>query len=112
MEIIIDGRHDLEQASEQLTHVLQLFKERYHIDHFRELRLSLTLVDAVGEDVELIDSETDQVYRYFEVHQNADEFHVHKTNRRCSNCLGKKSARAPKGGERVFTLRLVVDNTR
>ncbi len=67
MEIIFQGRHDSEEAAESLLSVLRLFKDRYHIGQFREMHLSVTLVDAEGQDVELIDSKTDEAYRVFEV---------------------------------------------
>lgn len=67
MEIIFYGRHNTEDAIESLTSVMHLFNERYKIKQFREMRLSVTLVDQDGEDVELIDSETLETYRTFEV---------------------------------------------
>jgi hypothetical protein len=67
MEIIFQGRHDTEEATESLLSVIRLFKERYHIGQFREMHLSVTLVDDQGEDVELVDTETDEAYRTFEV---------------------------------------------
>jgi len=67
MEIIFQGRHDSEEAVESLVSVIRLFKDRYHIGQFREMHLSVTLVDGEGEDVELIDSETAEAYRTFEV---------------------------------------------
>ena len=67
MEIIFQGKHDSEEAVESLMGIIRLFKERYHIGQFREMHLSVTLLDDEGEDVELIDSETAQAYRTFEV---------------------------------------------
>lgn len=69
MEIIFQGNHDSTEAVERLMHVIQMFKERYHIHQFREIHLRLTLMDEHGDEVELIDSETQQAYRVFEVHQ-------------------------------------------
>ena len=78
MDIIFQGRHDSEEAAESLISVLRLFKDRYHIGQFREMHLSVTLVDAEGQDVELIDSETAEAYRVFEVcregHEQAKAF--------------------------------------
>ena len=91
MEIIFQGRHDSDEAAESLVSVLRLFKERYHIGQFREIHLTVTLVDEQGEDVELIDSETDEAYRIFEVYRQGHE-------------LTKGSGRP--------VLKLVVDNTR
>ncbi|MCX7117169.1 MAG: hypothetical protein NTW94_04550 [Legionellales bacterium] len=69
MDIIFQGRHDGDEALESLQSVVRLFQERYKIGHFREMHLSVTLVDDQGEDVELIDSDTQEVYRIFEVYR-------------------------------------------
>lgn len=67
MEIIFQGRQDSDEAITNLANIIQLFKDRYHIEHFREMHLSVTLVDDAGEDVELVDSDTDKAYRILEV---------------------------------------------
>ena len=90
MDVIFEGAYDGDEAIDNLSHVIQLFKDRYKITHFREVHLSLTLLDAEGEDVELVDTETAEVYRTFEVHQNGDSLKANRHSRR---------------------LRLVVDNT-
>lgn len=71
MEIIFHGRHDSTQAAESLTGIIAMLEERYRIGAFREIHLSITLVDDTGEDVELVDSETDEAYRILEVYQQA-----------------------------------------
>jgi hypothetical protein len=71
MEIIFDGRFNTSQAVESLEQIIHMFQERYQIRQFREMHLSVTLVDAGGQDVELVDSETAQVYRVFEVRRQA-----------------------------------------
>lgn len=91
MEIIFQGRHDSKEAEESILSILRLFKERYHIVQFREMHLSLTLMDDAGEDVELVDSETDETYRVFEVCRQEQEW--------------VKGCGRPK-------LKLVIDNTR
>lgn len=73
MEIIFHGRHDSQDAVDSLQGVIRMFNERYHIGQFREMHLSVTLVDEGGEDVELIDSETEQAYRIFEVCRQGEE---------------------------------------
>ena len=73
MEIIFQGRHDSDEASESLLSIIRLFRERYHIGQFREMHLSVTLVDEKGEDIELIDSETAEAYRIFEVCRQGHE---------------------------------------
>ena len=90
MDIIFQGLHSTEEASESLLGVLRLFKERYNIGQFREMHLSVTLVDQQGDDVELVDSETAHAYRVFDVYRNEHEL------------LGRQ-------GQPV--LKLVVDNT-
>jgi len=92
MEIIFDGRHDGAEATDSLLSVIKLFKERYKIGQFREIHLSLTLVDDAGEDVELVDSKTNQPYRVFEVYRDHQAY---------SFSRGKKHP----------SLKLVVDNT-
>ena len=73
MDIIFHGRHDEAEAVEALVGILRLFKDRYRIEQFREMRLSLTLVDAGGGDVELVDTETNQAYRIIEIYRQAQE---------------------------------------
>lgn len=92
MDIILQGKHTNEEAAESLLSVLRLFKEHYKITQFREIRLSVTLLDNQGDDVELVDSETNQVYRTFEVYRKGSEF------------TSGRNARP--------VLQLVVDNTR
>ena len=74
MEIIFQGDHNSEEAAESFLSVLRLFKERYRIENFKEIYLHLTLVDKQGEPVELVDSETDETYRVFEVYRKSQEF--------------------------------------
>ncbi|AUH71845.1 Uncharacterised protein [Legionella sainthelensi] len=93
MDIILQGEHSGEEATQSLARVLELFKERYHIAGFREIHLTVTLLDEQGDDVELIDSESNQAYRIFEVYRQGYEL---------SSSKGKK----------VPVLQLVVDNTR
>ena len=71
MEIIIQGKHNTKNTTANLANVLRLFQERYHINAFREIHLSVTLVNEDGDDVELIDNETNLVYRIFEIHQQS-----------------------------------------
>lgn len=92
MEIIFDGRHSDKEASENLASIIKLLKERYKIGHFREMHLSLTLVDDTGADVELVDSQTNEPFRIFEVYRNQESYSV-------SKAVGRPG------------LKLVVDNT-
>ena len=73
MEIIFYGRHDGAQASESLVSIIEMLNKKYHIDGFREMHLSVTLIDESGADVELIDSETQEAFRIFEVYRQTKE---------------------------------------
>ncbi len=73
MEIIFQGRHDSKEAAESLMSVIRLFKDRYQIGQFREMHLSVTLVDEKGDDVELVDSATSEAYRVFEVCRQGEQ---------------------------------------
>lgn len=76
MEIRFHGRHNAETAGSDLLAVIRLLKESYHIKSFREMHLTVTLVDGEGYDVELIDSETKEVYQAFEVFHQKDELNT------------------------------------
>ena len=91
MDIIFQGKHSTEEVVESLAGVLKMFKERYQISQYREMRFCVTLVDAQGDDVELVDSESADVFKYFEVYREGYEL------------LGRDGE--PK-------LKLVVDNTK
>jgi len=91
MDIILQGEHNGDEAAQSLQRVLALFRERYHIAGFREIHLTVTLIDEQGDDVELVDSESNQAYRIFEVYRQGYELE------------GKKGSPV---------LHLVVDNTR
>ncbi|BCA96557.1 hypothetical protein TUM19329_29180 [Legionella antarctica] len=91
MDIILQGQHNSDEAVESLERVLQLFKDRYQISDYREIHLTLTLVDEHGDEVELVDSETNQPYRIFEVYRKGYEL------------AGKKG---------IPMLQLIVDNTK
>ena len=91
MDIILQGQHEGQEALESLERVLQLFKDRYSINGYREIHLTVTLLDEQGEEVELIDTDTHQPYRVFEVYRAGYEF------------SGRKG---------VPMLQLVVDNTK
>ena len=91
MDIILQGQHNSDEAVESLERVLQLFKERYQINGYREIHLTVTLVDEQGDEVELVDSDTNQPYRIFEVYRNGYEL------------TGRKG---------IPKLQLIVDNTK
>lgn len=91
MDIILQGQHDGKEAIKSLERIIKLFKERYKINQFTEIHLSVTLVDDQGDVVELVDSESNQTYRVFEVFREGYEL------------IGRQG---------VPLLQLVVDNTK
>ncbi len=44
-----------------------MLHDKYHIHQVREMHLSLSFVDDDGVEIELVDSETQEVYRLMEV---------------------------------------------
>lgn len=90
MDIILQGEHSSNDTIESLKRVFSLFRERYGIDDFSEIHLSVTLIDEQGDIVELVDNDSEQVYRVFEVFREGYELD------------GRKGSPV---------LRLVVDNT-
>ena len=67
MEIIVQGQHNGVEAIATLQSVMQLLREYYSVQLFREIHLSLTLVDDCGQEVELVDQDTNQVYGLIEI---------------------------------------------
>lgn len=74
MEIILHGQQDWAKTKDSLLEIIQMLHDKYHIEHLKEVHLSLTLVDQQGFDVELIDTETQQAYRILEVFRNNQEY--------------------------------------
>ncbi len=91
MDIILQGQHEGCEALASLERVLQLFKEKYHIQGFREIHLNVTLINDEGDEVELVDTDTNKPYRVFKVLNDCYELNEHK---------------------KIPLLRLVVDNTK
>lgn len=67
MDIMLKGVHSEKEIVESLAHVFELFKQRYGIETYRELYLTLTLVDNQGDDVELVDTKTNEVFNRFDI---------------------------------------------
>lgn len=91
MQVLFHGRQNSQEIAEGILSIIKMFRERYGIENFREIQLSMTLMDNTGDEVELVDSETAEVFRIFEVVQSEQE-------------PMPRSNRKPK-------LKLVVDNT-
>lgn len=73
MEVIIQGQQSSEQVVESLLSIVRMFSEHYGIEHFRQVHLSMTLVDNQGDDIELVDSQTQEVFRVFEISKPNNE---------------------------------------
>ena len=70
MKIIFRGDLSDIEAGEGFSSILSLFKERYGIEGFRDLKLSMTMLDMDGEEVELVDADTAQVFGTFEINKS------------------------------------------
>lgn len=70
MDIIFHGQPSIDEASQQIKRVLHGLVKRYKIAQLREIHLSVTLVDAQGFDVELVDQKTNQTYRVIDVYES------------------------------------------
>jgi hypothetical protein len=92
MQVIFKGEQNTEETAKSLLNIINLFRERYGIHNFRELKLSMVLMDEQGDDIELVDSRTAEVFRIFEVFKSGETIKPVSSNARPS-------------------LELVVDNT-
>ena len=93
MQVIFQGEQNSEEMLESLLSIVKLFRERYGIKHFREVQLSMVLMDEQLDDVELVDSRTSEVFRVFEVYKSGE-------------------AIKPISSQEIPNLKLVVDNTK
>lgn len=93
MDIIFKGRHTGEELIQSVQGIVHLFKDRYKVPEFREIHLVVTLVDTLGQDVELVDNQSSNVYRTFEVYRENSELRGQKSFKEKPN------------------IRLIVDNT-
>lgn len=92
MDIIIQGKQNEQALLQSLDGVLSMLKARYHITGYHDIHMHVTLLDGHGDEVELVDTNTHQVYRIFEVSSQGPVLST---------------------GRRIYPeLRLVVDNTR
>lgn len=94
MDIIFKGRHTGDELVKGVQGIVHLFKDRYKVPEFREIHLVVTLVDKLGQDVELVDDRSSNVYQTFEVYRENSEL---------------KGQESPKEKPNI---RLVIDNTR
>jgi hypothetical protein len=91
MQIVFQGQQSIEQATYSLISILKLFKRQYGIVNFRDITLTVELVDTDGENVELIDEQTSEVFSVFEI---------------------SKPSQILKNVSAVEYLKLVIDNTK
>jgi len=70
MQVIFQGEQNTIETAESVNNIMKLFQERYGIHNFRELKLSMVLMDEQGDDIELVDSRTSEVFRIFEVYKS------------------------------------------
>ncbi len=73
MKIKFQGTHKTDEVIDSLAAVLRLFEEQYGVGNFNAIKLNLTLVNEEGEEVELIDAGTSEVFDVLEVHKSFDE---------------------------------------
>ncbi len=92
MQVIFKGEQNTSETVESLQNIIKLFRERYGICNFRELKLSMVLMDSQGDDIELVDSRTTEVFRVFEVYKSGESI-------------------KPISSLKTPELKLVVDNT-
>jgi hypothetical protein len=100
MQIIFQGQQSGQEAVESLLSVISLFCERYGIDSFQDMELNFGIVDAQGDEVELIDPMTSEVFAIFEV----------SCAKNHTRLIEMKSTQKPKVTR--GHLQLVVDNTK
>lgn len=67
MDIRFHGQLTQEHTLSGLQEVFQLLVERYQVQRFKEVHVSLILVDAQGFEVDLVDSDTHQTLRVLDV---------------------------------------------
>ncbi len=69
MKIKFAGTHSADEVVDSLSSILRLFQDQYGIGDFHEIKINLTLVKD-GEEVELIDASTSEIFDQLEVHKN------------------------------------------
>ena len=67
MHIIFKGKQSTGELADSMLSILKIFNSRYGIRNFNEINLHVTLLDDKNKIVELIDAETSEPIRIFEV---------------------------------------------
>jgi len=97
MDVIFKGKHTVGEAAESILSILKMFKDKYGIVNFRNIKLQASLLDHEGKIIDLVDAETSETLTVFEVYK-AEELPLEE----------KKHKHKHKHKH----LRLVVDNTK
>lgn len=72
MKIKFQGTHSGAEVVDSLSAILKLFEEQYGVTDFSEVKLNLSMVNSEGEEVELIDATTAEVFDVLEVHKTLE----------------------------------------
>ena len=73
MEIIFHGQQQWQELQDNISSLIAMLHDKYHINSLREINLSITLMDKEGFEVELMDTVTNDTYRVIEVYRD----HMH-----------------------------------
>ncbi len=73
MKIKFRGQHSAEEVLESLAAIMRMFDEQYSVLHFNDIKISMTMINDAGEEVELIDASTSEVFEVLEVHKSMDD---------------------------------------
>ena len=74
MEILFHGEHAHSDIAVAIENVLNLLHTRWSVESFKDLHMSLILVDDCGFEVELIDSHTKQDLRVMNIYKHDDGY--------------------------------------
>ena len=73
MKIRFKSAHDAEAIVESLAAILDMLKEQYGVSDYGDIKVNLTLMNHAGEEIELIDEHSGEVFDLLEVHKNLEE---------------------------------------
>ncbi len=74
MEILFHGQHTHKDLAAAIEDVLYLLHDRWNVQSFNDLHLSLILTDDAGFEVELMDSNTHQDLRVLNVYPKTHSY--------------------------------------
>jgi len=70
MDILFHGEHAHSDIAAAIENVINLLHDRWHVQSFKDLHVSLVLVDESGFEIELIDSVTQQDLRVMNIYKH------------------------------------------